>query len=91
MRTTRSAKVVAGEVVVSFALAFALIGCAAAPSTPAHVSASSTTAASAPPPDVHDCALISQGKYQCGDKTYTSYDLTRLQQQHAAAQQNAAH
>jgi hypothetical protein len=43
-------------------------------------------------PDVHDCTLISIGspsKYACGDKTYTSFELTKMQ--HDAAQQGAGH
>jgi hypothetical protein len=84
------AKRTALKIIASCAFAFALIGCAAAPSS--ITSAASNGTATAPPPDVHDCTLISTGspsRYACGDKTYTSFELTKMQ--HDAAQQGAGH
>jgi hypothetical protein len=86
----RSAKNIALKIIASCAFAFTLIGCAAAPSS--ITSAASNGTANAPPPDVHDCTLISIGspsKYACGDKTYTSFELTKMQ--HDTAQQGAGH
>lgn len=87
MNRHRSSKSIAFKIIGSCALLCALIGCAAAPS--GITSAASNSTASAPPPDVHDCTVISTGspsKYACGDKTYTSFELTKMQ--HDAAQQN---
>ncbi len=40
-------------------------------------------------PDLSDCVLISTGspsKYVCNDKTYTSYELTKLRSSYGAHQ-----
>jgi hypothetical protein len=71
-------------------IALSFFGCAA------DSSAQLTTATakeSGPPLAVQDCVLIGTGSpstYQCGDKTYTSYDLTKMQRDFEA-QQHAAH
>jgi hypothetical protein len=78
---------IALKIIVGWALSCVLIGCAAAPS--GITSAASNSTASAPPPDVHDCTVISTGspsKYACGDQTYTSYDLTKMQRTYGAQQ-----
>jgi hypothetical protein len=83
----RLAKNIALKIIASCAFAFALIGCAAAPSS--ITGAAANGSANAPPPDVHDCTLISTGspsKYACGDHTYTSYDLTKMQRNYGAQQ-----
>lgn len=85
-----TAKRVAAKIIASSVFAFVIIGCATTPSNTAPYSATSNGTASAPPPDVNDCARITSSsptRYQCGDKTYTAYDLTKLQ--HDTAQQNA--
>jgi hypothetical protein len=60
----------------------------APPASPVTVSGKQLT----PPPDVHECALISSGspsKYVCNGKTYTTFDLVKLRNQYAAQLQQA--
>ncbi|MGO9453396.1 MAG: hypothetical protein ACLQDV_20465 [Candidatus Binataceae bacterium] len=44
-----------------------------------------------PPPDVHDCAVVSMGsptKYVCNGKIYTTFELTKMREDYAAQQQS---
>ncbi len=57
-----------------------------------HISNQATTTGTAAvksPPDLRDCGLVSTGspsKYVCDDKTYTSYELTKLRSNYEAHQ-----
>ena len=65
-------------------LAIALFGCSTGKGTPQAVASSYT-----PPPAAQDCARINSGspsQYRCGDRTYTSYDLTKMQRDYGAQQ-----
>jgi outer membrane PBP1 activator LpoA protein len=66
-------------------LAFALSGCSTASGNPQVAGLGGTPS----PPAAQDCAQISSGspnQYRCGDQTYTSYDLTKMQRNNGAQQ-----
>ena len=68
-------------------LAIALFGCSTGSGNPQVAASSGTTFP--PPPAAQDCARISSGsptQYRCGDKTYTSYDLTKMQRDYGVQQ-----
>jgi hypothetical protein len=67
-------------------LVFAFSGCSTVSGNPQVAGLSGTPPS---PPAAQDCAQISSGspnQYRCGDQTYTSYDLTKMQQKNGAQQ-----
>lgn len=72
-------------------IAVALFGCSTGSGGNPRVTTAGSQPILAAPPAVQDCARISTAspsKYRCGDQTYTSFDLTKMQRDYAA-QQNA--
>ncbi len=78
-------------------LALAVAGCAAGgggsfpkPGDPPVVAANGKPAG--PPPDIHDCGVVSIGspsKYVCNGKVYTTFQLAKMKKDYQSQQQQS--
>ncbi len=79
-------------------LAVAIAGCSTgkggnfpAPGDPPIAAAQANAKPAGPPPDIHDCGVVSIGspsKYVCNGKVYTTFQLAKMKKQYESQQQS---